>query len=92
MIPYLGGHGIGSFFHGPPDIYHVLNNYFGAMKPGMVFTVEPCVAEGDHRIRQGGSIEHFLIRLERSSTHCSVMSDGWSLVSPLFFALALFER
>ena len=36
----------GTFFHGPPDIYHCLNSYPGLMKSGMIFTVEPCVAEG----------------------------------------------
>ena len=42
-IPHFLGHGIGDFFHGPPDIYHCLNNYPGVMVPGMVFTIEPVV-------------------------------------------------
>ncbi len=46
VIPLLCGHGIGRRFHCPPDIYHVLNNYPGVMRPGMVFTIEPCVSEG----------------------------------------------
>jgi len=50
-IPLFLGHGIGDFFHGPPDIYHCLNNYPGKMKPGMVFTVEPVVSEGDRRVK-----------------------------------------
>ena len=41
--------GIGSFLHGPPDIYHCLNNYPLKMVPGMVFTIEPVIAEGDWR-------------------------------------------
>lgn len=45
------GHGIGTFFHGPPDIYHCLNSYPGKMEAGMVFTVEPCISEGDRRIQ-----------------------------------------
>merc|ERR1711915_653100 len=28
-VPLFLGHGIGDFFHGPPDIYHCLNNYPG---------------------------------------------------------------
>lgn len=36
---------------GPPDIYHCLNNYPGRMVPGMVFTIEPCISEGDRRVR-----------------------------------------
>jgi len=49
-VPIFLGHGIGDFLHGPPDIYHCLNNYMGLMKPGMVFTVEPVVSEGDRRV------------------------------------------
>ncbi|XP_023320759.1 methionine aminopeptidase 1D, mitochondrial-like [Eurytemora carolleeae] len=50
-IQILLGHGIGTFFHGPPDIYHCLNSYPGKMAAGMVFTIEPCLSEGDRRIR-----------------------------------------
>eukprot|EP00088_Acartia_fossae_P000689 TRINITY_DN10280_c0_g1_i4.p1 TRINITY_DN10280_c0_g1~~TRINITY_DN10280_c0_g1_i4.p1 ORF type:complete len:334 (-),score=48.88 TRINITY_DN10280_c0_g1_i4:556-1557(-) len=50
-IQYLVGHGIGPFFHGPPDIYHCLNSYPGRMKAGMIFTVEPCVTERGRLIR-----------------------------------------
>jgi len=50
-IQYLLGHGIGTFFHGPPDIYHCLNSYPGKMKTGMVFTVEPCIIEGVRKIK-----------------------------------------
>ena len=50
-VPLFLGHGIGDFFHGPPDIYHCLNNYPGRMVPGMVFTIEPVVSEGDRRVK-----------------------------------------
>lgn len=50
-VPLFLGHGIGNFFHGPPDIYHCLNNYPGLMVPGMIFTIEPVVSEGDRRVR-----------------------------------------
>jgi len=50
-VRILLGHGIGTFFHGPPDIYHCLNNYPGKMKAGMVFTIEPCLSAGDRRVR-----------------------------------------
>jgi methionyl aminopeptidase len=43
-VPLFLGHGIGDFFHGPPDIYHCLNNYPGKLRPGMVFTIEPVVS------------------------------------------------
>ncbi len=46
VIGAFTGHGIGSYFHGPPDIFHVKNNYPGVMVPGMTFTVEPILCEG----------------------------------------------
>lgn len=50
-VPIFLGHGIGDFFHGPPSIYHCPNNYPGRMLPGMVFTIEPVICEGDRRVR-----------------------------------------
>jgi len=50
-VPLFLGHGIGDFFHGPPDIYHCLNNYPGRLLPGMVFTIEPVVSEGDRKVK-----------------------------------------
>lgn len=47
VVPAFIGHGIGSYFHGPPDIYHNLNHYPGKMKSGMTFTIEPIVAQGE---------------------------------------------
>ncbi|EDV28214.1 uncharacterized protein TRIADDRAFT_53589 [Trichoplax adhaerens] len=40
------GHGIGSYFHGPPHIYHYRNWQMGHMRPGMTFTIEPVICEG----------------------------------------------
>lgn len=41
------GHGVGEYFHCPPDIPHYANNRTpGVMKPGMVFTIEPMINEG----------------------------------------------
>jgi len=45
-VPSFTGHGIGQYFHGPPDIYPCKNHYPGVMTAGMVFTVEPAVSEG----------------------------------------------
>ncbi len=50
VVPAFTGHGIGPYFHGPPDIYHVPNKYPGRMEPGMVFTVEPVITEGGMEI------------------------------------------
>ena len=42
------GHGIGSYFHGPPNIHHYrrLKVRPGTMEPGMTFTIEPILMEG----------------------------------------------
>nr|CAD7457988.1 unnamed protein product [Timema tahoe] len=50
VIPAFAGHGIGSYFHGPPDIYHCYNSYPGRMLPGMTFTIEPVIAQGSENI------------------------------------------
>lgn len=50
-IPAFIGHGIGSYFHGPPEIYHFENDYdIGCMKPGMTFTIEPIFSIGTDNI------------------------------------------
>ncbi|KAK9883988.1 hypothetical protein WA026_004924 [Henosepilachna vigintioctopunctata] len=46
VIPAFIGHGLGSYFHGPPDIYHTVNSYPGVMEPGMTFTIEPVIGQG----------------------------------------------
>ncbi|XP_075219296.1 methionine aminopeptidase 1D, mitochondrial isoform X2 [Lycorma delicatula] len=46
VVPAYTGHGIGSYFHGPPDIIHCYNEYPGQMKPGMTFTIEPILSQG----------------------------------------------
>ncbi|XP_073957845.1 methionine aminopeptidase 1D, mitochondrial isoform X2 [Choristoneura fumiferana] len=46
VLPAFIGHGIGQYFHGPPDIYHTLNRYPGQMEPGMTFTIEPVLSHG----------------------------------------------
>lgn len=50
VVPAFIGHGIGSYFHGPPDIYHVPNRYPGILTPGMIFTIEPILSEGTHEL------------------------------------------
>ncbi|KAF0298797.1 Methionine aminopeptidase 1D, mitochondrial [Amphibalanus amphitrite] len=44
------GHGIGRYFHGPPEIYHCWNSYPGTMQPGMTFTIEPVISQGSREI------------------------------------------
>lgn len=41
------GHGVGTLFHGPPNIPHYARNKaVGVMKAGHVFTIEPMINEG----------------------------------------------
>ncbi|XP_074652536.1 methionine aminopeptidase 1D, mitochondrial-like [Tubulanus polymorphus] len=46
VIGNLCGHGIGQYFHGPPDVIHVDNDRTNRMLPGMTFTIEPALSEG----------------------------------------------
>ncbi|CAH3126582.1 unnamed protein product [Pocillopora meandrina] len=50
VCPNLAGHGIGSYFHGPPEILHTANYKPGKMGPGMTFTIEPVLCEGSPKI------------------------------------------
>ncbi|XP_058122010.1 methionine aminopeptidase 1D, mitochondrial [Anopheles ziemanni] len=47
VMPAFLGHGIGSYFHGPPNIFHFDNDFPGVMLPGMTFTIEPVLTLGD---------------------------------------------
>lgn len=46
VVPAFCGHGIGTYFHGPPQILHYSNSEKGIMKSGMTFTIEPVICEG----------------------------------------------
>uniref|UniRef100_A0A182PEC6 Methionine aminopeptidase n=1 Tax=Anopheles epiroticus TaxID=199890 RepID=A0A182PEC6_9DIPT len=46
VMPAFAGHGIGSYFHGPPNILHFDNDFPGVMIPGMTFTIEPVLTLG----------------------------------------------
>lgn len=52
IVPAFIGHGIGSFFHGPPEIYHFENDYDAGdvMRPGMTFTIEPILSLGTEQL------------------------------------------
>ncbi|CAL1530100.1 unnamed protein product [Lymnaea stagnalis] len=53
VIPYFCGHGIGEYFHGPPDIVHVPSDNVGQerMLSGMTFTIEPILCDGSPEIQ-----------------------------------------
>ncbi|KAK5583890.1 hypothetical protein RB653_005494 [Dictyostelium firmibasis] len=39
------GHGIGQIFHAPPFVFQCANDFDAVMKEGMIFTIEPILAE-----------------------------------------------
>ncbi|XP_052866943.1 methionine aminopeptidase 1D, mitochondrial [Anopheles cruzii] len=47
VMPAFLGHGIGSYFHGSPNVFHFDNDFPGVMLPGMTFTIEPVLTLGD---------------------------------------------
>jgi methionyl aminopeptidase len=52
VIRTFVGHGIGEQFHGEPSVPHYYEPRLPTiLEPGMVFTIEPMIAMGDHRER-----------------------------------------
>ncbi|KAM4551286.1 methionine aminopeptidase 1D, mitochondrial [Odontesthes bonariensis] len=51
VCPYFIGHGIGSYFHGHPEIWHHANDNDVTMDEGMAFTIEPILMEGSAEFR-----------------------------------------
>jgi len=51
VVPYFCGHGIGSYFHGAPQVLHYGNDGPEIMLPGMTFTIEPILSEGDWEVK-----------------------------------------
>uniref|UniRef100_A0A1A7XQ13 Methionine aminopeptidase n=1 Tax=Iconisemion striatum TaxID=60296 RepID=A0A1A7XQ13_9TELE len=51
VCPYFIGHGIGSYFHCHPEIWHHANDNDITMDEGMAFTIEPIVMEGSTEFR-----------------------------------------
>ncbi|GAB1606255.1 methionine aminopeptidase 1D, mitochondrial-like [Argonauta hians] len=51
VIPEFCGHGIGRYFHGLPDIFHVDLGCRTKMRKNMVFTIEPVLCDGSPDIK-----------------------------------------
>ncbi|RHY25618.1 hypothetical protein DYB32_009742 [Aphanomyces invadans] len=51
IIHEFCGHGIGRTFHALPLILHFPNAELGEMLPGMAFTIEPALCEGQNEVR-----------------------------------------
>jgi methionyl aminopeptidase len=47
VVPELSGHGIGREYHQYPLILHTDNDDPGEMAPGTIFTIEPCLTNGN---------------------------------------------
>lgn len=47
------GHGVGTRFHSPPNVWHVSSSHANrsVMEPGMIFTIEPILMEGCNSIK-----------------------------------------
>jgi len=86
VVPSITGHGISTYFHGPPIIFHSsLYHYPGTMEPGMVFTVEPVICQGSNDIEmledgwtvvtaddsRGAQFEHTIL----------ITEDGYSILT-----------
>ncbi|XP_022649098.1 methionine aminopeptidase 1D, mitochondrial-like isoform X2 [Varroa jacobsoni] len=51
VVPYFCGHGIGTYFHGPPNVLHFASDENSeVMRAGMAFTIEPVISEGGSEI------------------------------------------
>lgn len=46
VLPHFIGHGIGSYFHGPPEVLPYANAEGGLMEEGQTFTIEPILTLG----------------------------------------------
>nr|DBA19832.1 TPA: hypothetical protein GDO54_015602 [Pyxicephalus adspersus] len=51
VCPHFIGHGIGSYFHGHPEIWHHENVNNMEMEEGMAFTIEPIILEGSPQFK-----------------------------------------
>ncbi|CAD5118740.1 DgyrCDS7417 [Dimorphilus gyrociliatus] len=47
VLPQFCGHGIGEGFHELPGVLHTRNNNKLLLEPGMTFTIEPVITEGE---------------------------------------------
>lgn len=53
VCPYFIGHGIGRYFHGPPNVWHTKKyRRLEVMETGMTFTIEPILMEGSAAIKR----------------------------------------
>nr|VZI19091.1 unnamed protein product [Spirometra erinaceieuropaei] len=75
VVAGINGHGIGTYFHGPPNICHCIyeerSDDYGVMCPGHVFTIEPCVAAPSASSEEGAVESYVALPFTQP--------DGWSV-------------
>ncbi len=93
VVAGIGGHGIGSYFHGPPYVAHSIFEQDSEwseykMVPGNVFTIEPCIAA------QPNSEKLELLDEIEKNVALPVVSkdDGWSVRTTDNVLTAQFEE
>ncbi|VDM04594.1 unnamed protein product [Schistocephalus solidus] len=88
VVAGLNGHGIGTYFHGPPDICHSVHEERpeddGVMCLGHVFTIEPCVAAPSESSDEEAVEKYVALPVTQS--------DGWSVSSSDHALTAQFEE
>lgn len=89
VVVGIHGHGIGSYFHGPPEILHSIhelphfNNHIKmTMQPGHIFTIEPCIA-----LQTRGPV-----RWKSKIAKPVLLNDGWTIVTTDRALTAQFEH
>ncbi|BHF86000.1 Methionine aminopeptidase 1D, mitochondrial [Sparganum proliferum] len=88
VVAGINGHGIGTYFHGPPDICHCIyeerTDDRGVMCPGHVFTIEPCVAAPSVSSAEGAVESYVALPF--------IQPDGWSVRTSDHALTAQFEE
>ena len=52
VVKDYAGHGVGKLFHSEPTVPHYGTSMKWIMKPGHVFTIEPMLSQGTHKIKE----------------------------------------
>lgn len=87
IVRDLTGHGIGRKFHEEPSVPHYRQNRVrNTMRPGMTFTVEPMVNQGDYRVQfdqtDGWTVRTVDGSLSAQFEHtCAVTENGFEILT-----------
>jgi len=88
IVRELTGHGIGLVFHEAPSIFHYKKpDYKLELKPGMIFTVEPMLNIGSHKVgllSDGWTIVTSDGKLSAQFEHTILVTDtGYEILTKL---------